>query len=124
MPASFNRNAIRPARGTKAALLANTSELKLWELVHATDEDALYVWNGSDLVKVGFSIDELETKADLDANGHVVFNQLPPIKLGDLADVVDTAKVNGSVLMYNAAQNKFVANNLETKTTLTDGGNW
>lgn len=124
MPASLNRNAIRPARGTKAALLANTGELKLWELVHAVDEDALYIWTGSELVNVGTAAAVLAAKADLDGTGRIPFAQLPAINLNDLADVETVQAIEGSVLTYRASSNAFVADPIDTKLTITDGGNW
>lgn len=124
MPASLNRNAIRPARGTKAALLANTSELQAWEIVFATDENELYVWTGYDLRPVGQLEGSLANKADLDTStGKLAYDQLPQIALGDLANVVTSSVVNGSVLVYRANDGGFVADQLDTLLTITDGGN-
>lgn len=44
--------------------------------------------------------------------------------LGDLTDVETTDRVDGSVLVYDEATNKFVAGPLDTKITLTDGGSF
>lgn len=124
MPASLNRNAIRPARGTKAALLANTSELHAWEIVFATDENELYVWTGYELRPVGQVQGSLERKADLDPNtGKLLGEQLPPIALGDLSNVGTSNVVNGSVLVYRDTDGGFVADHLDTLLTITDGGN-
>lgn len=126
MPLSQYRNPIRPARGTKAALLsaANQAQFKNYELLHATDEDALYIWNGSELINVGTTAELLASKADLDANGHLVFDQLPPITLNNLSDVIAVQAVDGSVLTYRASTGTFVADDLDTRLSLTDGGNW
>lgn len=126
MPLSQYRNPIRPARGTKAALLsaANQSQFKTWELLHATDEDALYVWNGTELINVGTTAQALAAKADLDANGHLVFDQLPPITLNNLSDVITVQAVDGSVLTYRASTGTFVADDLDTKLSMVDGANF
>lgn len=126
MPLSQYRNPIRPARGSKAALLsaANQAQFRQYELLHATDEDALYVWTGSELVNVGTTAELLASKADLDANGHLVFGQLPPITLGDLSNVLTVQAVDGSVLTYRASSGTFVADDLDTRLSITDGGNW
>lgn len=42
--------------------------------------------------------------------------------LVDLTDVEAVNRVDGSVLIYDAAAAKFKADNLTTKLTLTDGG--
>jgi hypothetical protein len=44
--------------------------------------------------------------------------------LSELDDVDATSRVDGSVFYFDAARNKFVADNIETKITLTDGGNF
>ncbi len=44
--------------------------------------------------------------------------------LGELADVDTAQRVDRSVLYYNAAQEEFVADAIETIITLTDGGNF
>lgn len=44
--------------------------------------------------------------------------------LEGLNDVTTTDKVDGSVLIYSSATSKFVADDVNTKLTLTDGGNF
>lgn len=44
--------------------------------------------------------------------------------LRNLGDVEATQRTNGSVLIYDAATAKFVADAVNTKITLTDGGNF
>lgn len=41
-----------------------------------------------------------------------------------LSDVDASAKVDGSVVYYDATASKFLADNATTKITLTDGGNF
>jgi hypothetical protein len=60
-------------------------------------------------------------------NGTTQWNALPAIsvnRLQDLTDVVAANKTNGSVLVYDATSSKFVADDVNTKLTLTDGGNF
>jgi hypothetical protein len=60
-------------------------------------------------------------------NGTTQWNALPAAsgnRLQDLTDVMATNKTNGSVLIYDAASAKFVADDVNTKITLTDGGNF
>lgn len=55
----------------------------------------------------------------------VVVNQsgLVARKIGDLTDVDTTAKVNGSILIYDETQEKFLASTLLEKQTV-NGGNF
>jgi hypothetical protein len=46
------------------------------------------------------------------------------IALGDLTDVQDAARVNGSVLCYDAATDTWRGDDINTTLTLTDGGNF
>lgn len=45
-------------------------------------------------------------------------------ELGDLLDVNTNSKVEKSVLYYSSSAGKFLADNIETTITLTDGGNF
>jgi len=44
--------------------------------------------------------------------------------LGDLNDVVTTDKTDGSVLYYDSSTSTFKADDINTKLTLADGGNF
>lgn len=94
------RNPIRPARGTKAALDANTDRLELWEFVFATDENRVYVWNGTALIEAG--VVELNLMSNVDA-----------------ANIVD-----GSILVWNNTQQKWIADVNTTTEELVNGGNF
>ena len=48
----------------------------------------------------------------------------PAYGLGDLTDVNTTAKTAGSVLYYDASSGKWKGDDINTVTTLTDGGNF
>ena len=60
-------------------------------------------------------------------NGSSPWNVLPAAsatRLQDLSDVLAANKTNGSLLIYDSSVAKFVADDLNTKITLTDGGNF
>tara|TARA_B100000902_G_scaffold125823_1_gene125448 strand:- start:656 stop:958 length:303 start_codon:yes stop_codon:yes gene_type:complete len=100
MAHTLYRNPIKPARGTKAALLANTNRLEQWEFVYATDENKLYVWNGTSLIQAGMV--DLE-----DANN------------------VDTSVIaDGSILVWDATNSQWVTHTDTTTTELVNGGNF
>jgi hypothetical protein len=44
--------------------------------------------------------------------------------LGDLSDVNTAAKVGNSVLYYDSASGVWKGDDINTITTITDGGNW
>jgi hypothetical protein len=44
--------------------------------------------------------------------------------LRNLQDVDATQRIEGSLLVYNSSSAKFVADDVNTKITLTDGGNF
>ena len=44
--------------------------------------------------------------------------------LGDLTDVTTTNKTDGSVLYYDSSSSTFKADDVNTKLTLADGGNF
>lgn len=73
------RNPIRPARGTLAALsdAGNQADFGQWELLHATDTDALYIWDGTQLIEA-YGV-QLAGKADL------IGGKLDPAQVPDLA---------------------------------------
>jgi hypothetical protein len=70
---------------------------------------------------------ETDTGSFKIGNGSSHWSALPYAsgnRLQDLTDVLATNKTNGSVLIYDAATSKFVADDVNTKITLTDGGNF
>lgn len=94
------RNPIRPARGTKTALLANLDRLTQWEIVYATDENKLYTYNGTTLVEAGV------------------------ISLNNMSNVNDTGIADGSLLVYNATTQEWEANADTTTEEIVNGGNF
>lgn len=70
---------------------------------------------------------ETDTGSFKIGNGSAAWNALPyaaTTRLQDMNDVLASAKVDGSVLIYDATRSKFVADEVNTKITLTDGGNF
>lgn len=94
------RNPIRPARGTKAALLANLDRLTQWELVYATDENKVYTYNGTTLIQAGV----------------VSLNSMSNVAANDIAD--------GSMLVWNEAQQVWIADATTTTDEIVNGGNF
>lgn len=52
------------------------------------------------------------------------FSTATSISLGDLSDVVTTGKTANSVLYYDSDSSSFKADDVNTKLTLADGGNF
>ena len=75
--------------------------------------------------EAGFETDTGSIKI---GNGTAQWSLLPYVggnnRLQDLADVSAANKANGSVLIYDTGSAKFVADAINTKLTLTDGGNF
>lgn len=71
---------------------------------------------------------ESDTRRLKIGDGASSWAQLPYVSgggtLSNLTDVNTTSKVDGSVLYYDSAEAKFMANEITTKITLTDGGNF
>jgi hypothetical protein len=70
---------------------------------------------------------ETDTGSFKIGNGSSAWNALPyasTTRLQDMSDVLAANKVDGSLLIYDSAAAKFVANDINTKITLTDGGNF
>ena len=44
--------------------------------------------------------------------------------LGDLANVVDTSRVDKSVVVFNQTEAKYIVDDVNTLLTITDGGNF
>ena len=47
-----------------------------------------------------------------------------PAVLEDIANVSASSKVNNSILYYDSSAGKWVGNDINTLTTITDGGNF
>jgi hypothetical protein len=74
---------------------------------------------------------ETDTRRLKVGDGVAVWNALPYLDVGagaqsliDLADVDAQNRVDGSLLVYDLASAKFKADNITTRITLVDGGNF
>lgn len=73
---------------------------------------------------------ETDTRKIKVGNGTSTWNQLQyiassaSVSLAGLSDVDATTKQNGSVLYYDSAAGKFLADDITTKISLVDGGNF
>lgn len=102
---STSRQVIKLRRDTAAAWAAANPVLADGEPGYETDTHKLKIGNGSS-----------------------AWNALPYAgggnAIGSLSDVSTNGKVDGSVLVYNQGQDKFIADSATTTLTLTDGGNF
>lgn len=60
----------------------------------------------------------------LKVNSSEVYHASNKPSFGDLANVVDSGKVNNSVVVYNETELKYVVNDVNTILSITDGGNF
>jgi len=76
--------------------------------------------------EAGYETDSHQLKI---GDGSTAWNALSYVATGNgflrnLLDVSAAQRTNGSVLIYDAVLAKFVADDVNTKITLTDGGNF
>lgn len=93
--------------------------------------DTAATWTAvNPVLRAGEAGYESDTRRLKVGDGTTAWNSLPYVNggaggsLSTLTDVDATAKVDGSVLYYDQAQSKFLAENMTTKIGLTDGGNF
>jgi hypothetical protein len=103
------RQRIQLRRDTAAAWAAANPVLLSGEAGYETDTRQLKIGNGS----------SAWNSLDYVAGGGSGVDSLI-----ELSDVDATDRVDGSVLFYDVASAKFVADDITTRLTLTDGGNF
>lgn len=92
--------------------------------------DTAAAWAAADpVLLVGEAGFETDTRRLKIGNGSTAWHSLAYVTTGaayldDLLDVDAVSRVDGSVLIYDEASAKFVADSLNTRLTLTDGGNF
>jgi hypothetical protein len=91
-----------------------------------------------DYIQLFWSADHIDIKLDTIASSalhpqapsaivnvaQIMFAAINGASLSGLSDVDESAKVDGSLLYYDAASSKFLADAVNTRITLTDGGNF
>lgn len=93
--------------------------------------DAAAAWTAANpVLRAGEAGYESDTRRLKIGDGVTAWNGLAYVggaggaSMGSLSDVDITAKVDGSVVYFDNARSKFLADDLTTKITLTDGGNF
>ena len=144
MPFSPGRIRVKIVRGTYNALAQ--SILSDGELCYATDQDRLYMVEGTTLTPLDYALSSelIEKVQDTigtslvagsgivvsynDTTGQITISASGGgggiTALAQATDVNVSAKVDKSVLVYDSSAGKFVANDVNTIITLTDGGNF
>jgi hypothetical protein len=97
---------IQNRRGTASEWTTANPTLSSGEIGFETDTGKFKIGNGST------------------AWDDLVYSSQMTFALGDLTDVVTTDKTNGSVLYYDSDSSSFKADDVNTRLTLADGGNF
>ena len=116
MPTPSSRTPVRIARGTYSNLNSSVSDIQEGEIVYATDQDKLYVKEGSSLVS---------TQADVAAKANIAsptFTGTVTIPSGaSIADIGSTIQAFDADTAKTDVAQTFSAAQRGTITTLTDG---
>jgi len=116
MPTPSNRTPLRVARGTYSNLNSSVSDIQEGEICYATDQDKLYVKEGSSLVS---------TQADVTAKANIAsptFTGTVTIPSGaSIADIGSTIQAFDADTAKTDVAQTFSAAQRGTITTLTDG---
>lgn len=142
MPTPTNRTPVRVARGTYSNLNTNKADIQEGEICYATDQDKLYVKEGSNLVDA--STTDISAKADLASPTFTGVPAAPTATSGtnttqlattefvtaavpDISGKADTSDIGVTIQAYDAdtaktdAAQTFTAAQRGTITTLTSG---
>ena len=116
MPTPSNRTPLRVARGTYSNLNSSVSDIQEGEICYATDQDKLYVKEGSSLVS---------TQADVSTKANIAsptFTGTVTIPSGaSIADIGTTIQAYDADTAKTDVAQTFSAAQRGTITTLTDG---
>ena len=117
MPTPTNRTPVRVARGTYSNLNTNKADIQEGEICYATDQDKLYVKEGSNLVDA--STTDISAKADL---ASPTFTGTVTIPAGaSIADIGTTIQAFDADTAKTDTAQTFTAAQRGTIGTLTDG---
>lgn len=136
MPVPSPRNKILPARGNYSDLLAGAGSLLDGEICYAIDQDQYYQKEGGSLVAVGASKAQgLLADSAVQPGDHIssltndtgfVTSATAPVQsvagktgavslsFADLSDANVSGKIDKSIIVYDEASQKFVANEVHT----------
>lgn len=83
----------------------------------------------TDNTRVGEVIGNVDVQGEVNAeslkvNSSEVWHAGNKPSFGDLANVVDTSRVDKSVVVFNQTEAKYVVDDVNTLLTITDGGNF
>ena len=144
MPTPTNRTPVRVARGTYSNLNTNKADIQEGEICYATDQDKLYVKEGSNLVDA--STTDISAKADIASPTFTGVPAGPTATSGtnttqlattafvtaavpDVSGKADTSDIGVTIQAYDAdtaktdAAQTFTAAQRGAITVLTSGGN-
>ncbi len=118
MPTPTNRTPIRVARGTYSNLNTNKADIQEGEICYATDQDKLYVKDGSNLVDAAPATD-ISAKANI---ASPTFTGTVTIPSGaSIADIGTTIQAYDADTAKTDVAQTFSAAQRGTIATLTDG---
>ena len=95
----------------------------------AANGNKLIINEGSQFTNGTEVVGDVEVQGEVNAgslkvNSSEVWHAGNKPSLGDLANVVDTSRVDKGVVVYNQVQAKYTVNDVNTLLTITDGGNF
>ena len=119
MPTPSNRTPLRVARGTYSNLNSSVADIQEGEICYATDQDKLYVKEGSSLVSTQADV---STKANIASPTFTGTPAAPTASAGtNTTQVATTAFVQAEGFAKTSVAQTFTAAQRATITTLTSG---
>ena len=119
MPTPSNRTPLRVARGTYSNLNSSLADIQEGEICYATDQDKLYVKEGSSLVSTQADV---STKANIASPTFTGTPAAPTASAGtNTTQVATTAFVQAEGFAKTSVAQTFTAAQRATITTLTSG---
>jgi hypothetical protein len=123
MPTPTNRTPLRVARGTYSNLNSSVSDIQEGEIVYATDQDKLYVKEGSSLVSTQATVPAIDQAGgvqsyDADTAKTDVAQTYTAGQRGELTTL--TSSSNATTIDFNASNNFYIelSENLSTVSAI------